>query len=448
MKIISSIHTMQKNRKFNLKKSSIFFITVFLFTQTANADHSPIEKQISHYVHNQQQAQRSLLEKLVNTNSGTANIQNVHQIGELLRPRFEKLGFNVHWVEEPANMQRAGTLVAEHPGNKGKRLLLIGHLDTVFPVNGSFQRFKQNGNFATGPGVIDDKGGDVVILYALKALHAVNALNHANITVVLTGDEEDSGKPASISRKPLFDAAKNSDIALDFEWAITLDTATIARRGITNWMLITKGNEAHSSEIFQKKAGFGAIYELTRILDTMRIQLANEKYLSFSPGLILGGTTVTYDKTNSQGTAFGKGNVIAKTAISKGDLRFLTEEQKINAEKKISAIVNSHLPGTTASIIFQDGIPAMPPNTANLELLKKYNEASIKLGYGAVHPLNPGSRGAGDISHITSLVSASLAGLGPVGTGAHSDKETLNIHSLPIQTERAALLIYLLTHEK
>lgn len=343
-------------------------------------------------------------------------------------------------------MQRAGTLIAEHAGNKGKRLLLIGHLDTVFPLSSPFQHFKQIGNFATGPGVIDDKGGDVVILYALKTLHAANTLTDTNITVVLTGDEEDSGKPTSISRKPLIDAAKNCDIALDFEWATMPNTATTARRGITNWMISTEGNEAHSSEIFQKKAGFGAINELVRILDTMRAQLSSEQYLSFSPGLILGGTAVNYDKNNSQGTAFGKGNVIAKSAMAKGDLRFLTAEQKNNAKKKIAVIVDSHLPRTTASIAFQDAIPAMPPTAANLKLLKKYSQASNKLGYGNVEPLDPGCRGAGDISHIASLVSASLAGLGPVGTGAHSEKETLDIQSLPIQTQRAALLIYWLTH--
>ncbi len=437
----------QQSKNYNFAFASIFFILTFLFAQTAKANNQSIENKISYYINNQRQEQLSLLEKLVNTNSGTANIPGVHQIAEILRPQFEELGFKVRWVEEPANMQRAGTLIAEHPGNKGKRLLLIGHLDTVFPLNSPFQHFKQENNFATGPGVIDDKGGDVVILYALKALHAANALTHANITVVLTGDEEDSGKPSAISRKPLIDVAKHSDIALDFECAITPDTATIARRGTTNWILTTEGKEAHSSKIFQEKIGFGAIYELARILDTMRIQLANEKYLSFSPGLILGGATVAYDKTNSQGTAFGKGNVIAKIAMARGDLRFLTEKQKISTEKKIFAIVNSHLPVTKASITFEEGIPAMPPSSANLELLKKYSQASIKLGYGAVNPLDPGSRGAGDISHIASLVSASLAGLGPFGTGAHSDKETLDIQSLTTQTQRAALLIYRLTDE-
>src|SRR3990167_1103299 len=354
------------------------------FSTTQAALLSAVEKQISEYITQQKDEQLSLLEKLININSGTANISGVHQVGEILRLQFEQLGFKTRWVEEPTNMHRAATLIAERKGTTGKKLLLIGHLDTVFPKDSLFQKFERHENIATGPGVIDDKGGDVVILYALKALQVARALDNATITVVLTGDEEDSGKPTSISRKPLFDAAHNSDISLDFEWAITSDTATIARRGIANWLIETKGIEAHSSEIFQKTAGYGAIFELTRILDTIRTELSGEKYLSFSPGLVFGGTTISYDKNNSQGFAFGKDNVIAKSAIAKGDLRFLSPGQKSNAEKRILFIVNKHLPGTTASISFQDGIPGMMPISSNIELLKKYSSVSSDLGYGAI----------------------------------------------------------------
>lgn len=426
---------------------NIFTVLILLVTGVAKANNKTIEGQIVNYLNEKQQEQLYLLEKLVNINSGTTNLPGVRQIGDLLRPEFEKLRFTVRWVEGPPSMGRAGTFIAEHPG-KGCRVLLIGHLDTVFPVSRHFQQFKQADNLATGPGVIDDKGGDLVILFALKALQAANALDDADITVVLSGDEEDSGKPTTVSRQALVAAAKKADIALDFEWAITADTATIARRGVTNWRLTTTGNEAHSSTIFQKPSGFGAIYELARILDTVQGKLRAEKYLSFSPGLILGGTTVTYDKAKSEGMAFGKGNIIAKTAMAKGDLRFLTEEQKITAEEKITAAVNAHLPGTTATISFQDGIPAMPPKSANLALLKKYSQASIKLGFGEVNQLDPGLRGAGDISHIANLMKASLAGLGPVGTGAHSDQETLDIRSLFMQTKRAALFIHDLTRCK
>jgi glutamate carboxypeptidase len=371
----------------------------------------------------------------------------VHDVGEIVRLQLERLGFVTRWVDEPASMQRAPTLVAERKGASGKKLLLIGHLDTVFPADSPFQKFSLQGNTATGPGVIDDKGGDVVIIYALKALAFAHALDDTTMTVVLTGDEEDSGKPTSISRKPLFDAAKNSDVALDFEWAITADTATTARRGIANWRLNVQGKEAHSSDIFQKEAGDGAIFEVARILETMRLQLSTEKYLSFSPGLILGGTSVDFDKNTSKGEAFGKGNVIAKVAMAKGDLRFLTEDQKLKAEKNIVDIVNANLPETKAQIIFQDGIPAMPPTDSNANLLKLYSSVSEDLGEGAVHALDPGMRGAGDISHIAGIVSANLAGLGEIGTNAHSVNETLDVNSLEIQTKRAAIFIYRLTRK-
>lgn len=428
------------------KFAGILFLFFNLGIQIANANNlTSVEKQLTQYITTQSQEQLSLLEQLVNTNSGTTNLKGIYEVGNRVRQQLDQLGFKTFWVNEPPAMHRAGTLVAQRTGNKGKKLLLIGHLDTVFPADSSFQHFERQGDVATGPGVIDDKGGVVVILYALKALQEMHALDNANITVILTGDEEDSGKPTSISRKPLIDAAKNSDIALDFEWSITADTATIARRGIAHWTIETQGNEAHSSEIFQKKAGYGAIYELVRILDTMRTQLSGERFLSFSPGLFLGGTTIN-SKNDIQGAAFGKGNVIAKVAMANGDLRFISEQQKNAAEKKIAGIVTHHLPGTTASIIFQEGIPSMPPTPANKALLKQYSEVSEDLGQGVVHPLDPGSRGAGDISHIASIVNGALAGLGPVGTDAHSVKETLNIPSLSIQTQRASLLIYRLIH--
>lgn len=428
------------------KFAGILFLFFNLGIQIANANNlTSVEKQLTQYITTQSQEQLSLLEQLVNTNSGTTNLKGIYEVGNRVRQQLDQLGFKTFWVNEPPAMHRAGTLVAQRTGNKGKKLLLIGHLDTVFPADSSFQHFERQGDVATGPGVIDDKGGVVVILYALKALQEMHALDNANITVILTGDEEDSGKPTSISRKPLIDAAKNSDIALDFEWSITADTATIARRGIAHWTIETQGNEAHSSEIFQKKAGYGAIYELVRILDTMRTQLSGERFLSFSPGLVLGGTTIN-SKNDIQGAAFGKGNIIAKVAMANGDLRFISEQQKNAAEKKIAGIATHHLPGTTASIIFQEGIPSMPPTPANKALLKQYSEASEDLEQGVVHPLDPGSRGAGDISHIASIVNGALAGLGPVGTDAHSVKETLNIPSLSIQTQRASLLIYRLIH--
>lgn len=422
-----------------------YYLLGLLFYQVAMADSLSLEeKKISNYIIENQNSQLGLLEKIVNINSGTDNIAGVKRVGKILQSQFEQLGFTTKWVDEPPSMKRAATLVAEHKGTKGKRLLLIGHLDTVFPKESGFQKYELHGKMAKGPGIIDDKGGDVVIIYALKAMKAAHVLDNASITVVLTGDEEESGKPTSISRKPLFEAAKHSDIALDFEPGSSMDTASIARRGISNWKIETQGRQAHSADIFQS-SGDGAIFELARILNTMRSELSKEQYLTFNPGLILGGTDSVYEKNNSRGKAAGKENVIAKTAMATGDLRYISSTQKLEVEKRIQAIVNQHLAKTTASISFQDGIPAMPPTANNLELLNKYSQVSSDLGFGEIKPLDPKARGAGDISHIAEMVTANLVGLGPLGGGVHSIKEIMDVQSLSAQTQKAALLMYRLT---
>lgn len=313
-------------------------------------------------------------------------------------------------------MQRANTLVARHPGTQGQRILLIGHLDTVFTVDSPFQSFSRHGDIAKGPGVIDDKGGDIVILYALKALAEAKLLSDRDITVILTGDEEDSG--------------------------------TIARRGISQWKIWTEGQESHSADIFHRNNGAGAIYELTRILEMIRSKLHREKYLTFNPGLITGGTLIKQLPNHTALTVTGKENVIAKTAFAAGDMRFLTDSQKQQAEILIKKTISHHLPVTHASITFEPGIPSMPPSRGNLALLQKYSEVSQALGQGVIKPIDPSLRGADDISYIAAYVASALSGLGPSGNNAHSVQETLNIPSLTTQTQRAAILIYRLTQKK
>lgn len=127
--------------KITLSISLLFIGFIVLQTTQANVL-SPIEKQISQIVAQQKNQPLTLLKKIVNINSSTTHIAGVHQVGEILRPQFEKLGFKTRWIEEPAAMKHAGTLIAERKGSAGKRILLIGHLDTVFPQNSPFQKFK------------------------------------------------------------------------------------------------------------------------------------------------------------------------------------------------------------------------------------------------------------------------------------------------------------------
>jgi glutamate carboxypeptidase len=401
---------------------------------------SPVERKIRDYVRAHEAEQIALLEKAVNISSGTLNLQGVRSVGRLFEPQFSSIGFDAQWVALPDAVGRAGHFFAEHKGTRGKRLLLIGHLDTVFEGDG--ERFVRYDTLAAGAGSSDMKGGDMVILYALKALQSVGALDGTRIIVALTGDEEDAGALFDVSRKPLIDAAKRSDIALGFEE--DAGKGTIARRGMGGWQLVVTGRQAHSSGIFSPGASYGAIYEAARILDQFREKLSGEKYLTFNPAVIVGGTDVTYDSSRIAGTAAGKDNIIAPKVFARGDLRFISRDQEAKAREQMRAIVAEHLPGTSATITFEDGNPAMPPTKGNYALLATLDSVSRALGQGPVEPLDPGQRGAGDISFVSDYVDA-LDGLGVIGMRSHTPDERVNLKSIAPATERAAILIYRLT---
>jgi len=384
----------------------------------------------------------NFLEKVVNINSGTLNKKGVREIGNIFNEEFKSIGFKTEWIDMPEEMNRAGHFFANITGNKGKKLLLIGHLDTVFEENSPFQQFNRlNDSIAHGPGANDMKGGDVVVLYALKALANLNLLDNANISVVFTGDEESTGKPLSISRKKLIEVAKEADIALGFENSTGFDNATIARRGASGWKVEVTGKRAHSSGVFSENTGAGSIFEMSRILNSFYEEVRGEEYLTFNPGTLLGGTFVDYDSKKSSGTVFGKTNVVAQKTIVNGGLRFISEEQKENARKKMREIVKQNLPQTKATISFTDSYPAMVPSEGNKLLLNILNEVSLSLGHEGVTAYDPGKRGAADISFVADYVDG-LDGLGTMGTGAHTPKETVNLKTMNALIQRTAIFIY------
>ena len=391
----------------------------------------------------------NFLEKIVNINSGTMNHKGVKQVGMVFRDAFDEIDFQTNWIDL-SEVNRSGHLFVEtktKQNTTGKKLLLIGHLDTVFEEDSPFQEFEKiNDSIAIAPGGNDMKGGNVVILYALKALVENNLLNNSQIIVAFTGDEESTGKPLSISRKDLINAAKRSDVALGFETSTGFDNASIARRGASGWQVEVTGKRAHSSGIFNEKVGAGAIFELSRILNEFYNKVKGEKYLTFNPGVIIGGTQVSLEAALSKGNAFGKSNVVSQKAIVTGGLRFISEEQKQNARRKMRKIVANNLPQTSAIITFTDSYPAMFPTEGNKKLLDKLNQVSLDLNQSGVKAYDPSKRGAADVSFVAEYVDG-LDGLGVMGTGAHTPKETVNLKTIEALTKRTAILIYRLINQ-
>jgi glutamate carboxypeptidase len=387
----------------------------------------------------------ALLERLVNINSGTMNFAGVRQVAEALRIELEALGFRVRWVNGAA-FGRAGHLIAERDG-KGPRMLLIGHLDTVFEPTSPFQKYQKiSDTTARGPGVIDMKGGDVIMVQAFKALRKAGVLNQMSITAVFSGDEESAGRPLELARAELTAAAKKSKYAIGFEdGSGDPRTAVISRRGATSWTLTSTGIPAHSSQIFRSDIGAGAIFESARVLDQFRAQLSSEQYLTFNPGNAIGGTDVQVDSTQPGGLAYGKSNVVSKAMTVYGDIRALSPEQLAKAKATMTSIAKSSLPHTTSEIKFDDGYPPLAPTDGNRKLLSVYDKVSRDLGMWPVVAVDPMRAGAADVSFAAPYIPMALDAIGLAGWDDHTDKETADLRMFGPLTKRAALFLYRLS---
>ena len=424
----------------------LFLVLFLLFdAELVTADLTELENRIIAIAERDKESAIALLARTVNINSGTMNHLGVKAVGEVFAEEFQHLGLTTTW-HDMSEVNRAGHLFAETAGESGSRcLLLIGHLDTVFELDSPFQKFDRQGDHATGPGVNDMKGGDVVILYALKALKEVGVLDDLKLIVALIGDEEKSGSPKSISRYHLIEASKRCDIALGFEIATSLNAATVARRGSSGWRLDVSGKRAHSAGIFNDEVGSGAIFEAARILNQFHEQLTGEEYLTFNPGVILGGTDVDYDPSQNKGGTFGKTNVVSQSVVVHGGLRTISPAQEASARARMKAIAeNNHLPKTSAQITFQDGYPSMPPTEGNMAVLANLSGVSVDLDQGEVVAFDPGKRGAADVSFVAGYVDV-IDGVGAEGNGAHTLDESIDLATLPLLIQRAAILIHRLS---
>lgn len=432
---------------------SNFFIALLLLFSSSTAMSSGLnadEQRMMTWIDANTEAAIDLLEETVNISSGTMNHKGIRALGAVMGRELEAIGFEAEWIAMPEEMQRAGHLFGHRYNDGKKRVLLIGHLDTVFEADDGFQSYKRDGDTAFGPGVEDMKAGNAVIVYALKALQEIGALDELSVTVAYTGDEENAGSPISESKHDLIEAGKWADISLGFEGGISYDDqdwATISRRSSSNWYLEVTGKQAHSSRIFNESTGHGAIFEAARILNGFDEKVRGEEYLTFNAGTIQGGTDVDYDFENNRGTTFGKTNVVPNKVIVHGDIRTISQAQLERARAAMLEIVADHLPLTDARIEFEDRYPPMEPTDGNKRLHSMLSQANEDLGRGPMPIVDPSRRGAADISFVAPY-SDSLAGLGAVGDGGHTPNESLDLASMPVAIKRTALMLYRLAKEQ
>lgn len=419
----------------------LLYVGFLLFSATAlsSAD-TDVGGALAGYIDSKREQQIADLATTVNINSGTLNKPGVRAVGKFFEKPFQEIGFTVEWEDMPEAMGRAGHFHAYRKGNRGPNILIIGHLDTVFEPDSPFQTFRREGEKAYGPGANDMKDGNIVALYALKALHVGGYLEQSNIHVIFTGDEENVGKPFSESRASLIRLAKQSDILLGFESTVG-DTVTIGRRGASGWKLTVSAKRAHSAGILSDDTGAGAIYETARVLDAMRRELVTGRELTLSPGFTVGGTRISHNPLKFTGDVYGKLNVVPQTAVSTGDLRFLYDKQKRDARAKLDAIAANSLPHTESKFEYLDMYPAMAPTQDNMLLAQLYANVSQELGLGEIGILDPTMRGGADIA-FGAAYAASLDGLGGEGGGDHSEAEWVDLKEFTIATKRAALFIY------
>jgi glutamate carboxypeptidase len=437
-----------------MKPFALLAPLLLLLPAAAQAELSRAERRMVQTVEQEQERTVELLQRMVDQNSGTLNLEGVAAVGAMVRAELEPLGFEVRWVDM-RETGRAGHIVATHrgpstgSGARGKSLLLIAHLDTVFETDSPFQLFSREGNRAVGPGVGDDKGGIAVIVAALRAMHAAGTLRDADIEIVLTGDEERPGSPIATARRDLIAAGRRADVALEFENLAReegRDYGTVARRSSTSWTLRTSGRTGHSSGIFSADQGYGAIYELARILDAFRRELP-EANLTFNVGVMAGGTPAEIDALGLRVTASGKTNIVAETAIARGDIRTLSAEQEARVRARMQEIVRQHLPQTSAELAFaEDGYPPMAPTAGNRRVLASLNAVNRDLGLPEMPEYDPARRGAADSSFVAGDVDT-LAGLGAAGGGAHAEGEHIELDSLVRSAQRAAILMTRLSRE-
>jgi len=363
-----------------------------------------------------QEAGVTLLGQLVRTESPSSDSSAVTRAGGVLREALEVLHFDVHAL--PSN---SGGAIYARPVHRqrGRPIqLLLGHLDTVWPI-GTIERlpFDVREGRVRGPGVFDMKAGLVQLILALDAVHALGLNLPAEPVVFVNGDEEIGSTDSERWIRRLAGIAARAFV---LEPALGLEgSLKTARKGIGRFHVIVRGKAAHAG--LDPEGGASAILELANVVHKLHALSDPTAGVSVNVGMIEGGV---------------RPNVVAPDARAVVDVRVPTAAAAARVKQAILAIT-AETPGTTVEITGEIGRPPMEATARNQRLWAQAKEAGRLLGLD----LSEAAAGGGSDGNTTSLFTATLDGLGAVGDGAHAEHEFAYIDYIP---ERAALLALLL----
>lgn len=363
--------------------------------------------------------QLQTLEQAVNVDSGTGDVAGGRKVASLLVPRLRALGMDVQTVAAEAP-DLPENIVATLKGTGRGRILMIGHIDTVFGPGTVAQRpFSIEGGHATGPGVSDEKGGVIEGLYALQILHDLAFSDFGRITFLMeTSEERGSPGTQALIKRLLADA----DAELNLEPGDPPDVLTVWRKGSTTFHIEVKGRAAHAGVAPQD--GRNAAVELIH-----QVQ-ADDTFPKSGEGITANLTLMN---------AGSRENIIPDNASAAINVRVRDKADFDRVEQAYRAnAMNTQVPDTSVSVSRTPAFPPLASNPGTDALAARaetiYAGIGRKIGRG-------GNGGASESALAYEAGVPALDGLGPVGGGFHSDKEYLDLATV---TPRLYLLAELL----
>lgn len=377
----------------------------------------------------QESARLELLRRLVDQNSHSDHLAGIDAERAILRPVFEEAGFEVEEVApdtSDAPRPRAAHLVARRPAPGAPRVVLIGHLDTVFPPEEGSAKLRRDGDLLHGPGVGDIKGGVVAMLAAATALEDAGLGGALDLTVFLNSDEEVG---SHTSRDLLRRLCAGARCALGFEPAFHPEGESVAshsriqhvvrRKGCGRYSFRLRGVAAHSGGAHH--AGASAIEALARKVRDVHALTDYARGLTTNVGLVAGGRSV---------------NTVAPEASGEVDFRFATEEDGERCSRALREILErperpnpDNELGVRAELEPGGGVlwPTLEPSEASLALSALVGRVTERLGWSA-EAIARG--GASDASNAAAVGTPAICGLGPVTHGIHTEAEHSSVTAL------------------